>query len=67
VNSDPELRRDRERRLHNQRAFPLSFVTCACERGCLLCAHTGLVSRAESKLTAHREPAGSTLTGSPQT
>jgi hypothetical protein len=44
-----ELTRDREQRLLNQRAFPRSFVSCACEQGCLLCAHTGLVSRAEAK------------------
>ncbi len=40
-----ELTRDRERRLLNQSAFPRSFVHCSCERGCLLCAYSGLVSR----------------------
>jgi hypothetical protein len=50
-----ELRRDRKRRLLNQRAFPLSFVSCSCERGCLVCAYTGLVSRAEAKQIGHRD------------
>jgi len=45
---DDELTRDRERRLVNQSAFPRSFVSCSCEQGCLVCAHTGLVSRAEA-------------------
>ncbi|MEA2330452.1 MAG: hypothetical protein QOH58_590 [Thermoleophilaceae bacterium] len=44
-----ELTLDRERRLLNQSAFPRSFVSCSCERGCLWCAHTGLVSRAGAK------------------
>jgi hypothetical protein len=52
-----ELTRDRDRRLLNQSAFPRSFVSCSCERGCLLCAHTGLVSRAEAKQVHHRDPA----------
>ena len=53
-----ELTRDRERRLLNQSAFPRSFVSCSCEQGCLLCAHTGLVSRAEAKQqSGHRDPA----------
>jgi hypothetical protein len=52
-----ELTLDRERRLLNQSAFPRSFVSCSCERGCLLCAHTGLVSRAEAKQAGHRDPA----------
>ena len=51
-----ELTRDRERRLLNQSAFPRSFVSCSCERGCLLCAHTGLVSRAEASQIGHRNP-----------
>jgi hypothetical protein len=52
-----ELTRDRERRLLNQSAFPRSFVSCSCERGCLLCAHTGLISRAEAKQSGQRDPA----------
>jgi hypothetical protein len=55
-----ELTRDRERRLLNQSAFPRSFVSCSCERGCLVCAHTGLVSRAEAKQFGHRDPASTT-------
>jgi hypothetical protein len=54
---DDELTRDRERRLLNQSAFPHSFVSYSCEQGCLMCAHTGLVSRAEAKQFGHREPA----------
>jgi hypothetical protein len=57
VNAVNELTRDRERRLLNQRAFPLSFIDCSCERGCLVCAYTGLVSRAEGKQIGHRDPA----------
>jgi hypothetical protein len=52
-----ELTRDRERRLLNQSAFPRSFVSCSCEQGCVLCAHTGLVSRAEAKQSGDRDPA----------
>jgi hypothetical protein len=57
VNTAPDLKRDRERRLLNQNAFPFSFVKCSCERGCLVCAYTGLVSRAESKQVGHPAPA----------
>jgi hypothetical protein len=59
VNTATQLRRDHERRLHNQRAFPLSFVDCSCERGCLVCAYTGLISRAERKQMGHPEAARS--------
>ncbi len=52
-----ELTRDRERRLLNQRAFALSFVSCSCERGCLVCAYTGRVSRAEAKQIGPPDPA----------
>jgi hypothetical protein len=52
-----ELTRDRERLLLNQSAFPRSFVSCSCEQGCVLCAHTGLVSRAEAKQSGDRGPA----------
>jgi hypothetical protein len=51
VNAVNELTGDRERRLLNQRAFPGYFVNCPCERGCPVCAYTGLVSRAEGKQT----------------
>jgi hypothetical protein len=49
MNTPIEFTRDRERRLLNQRAFPKYFVRCACSSGCAVCAHTGLVSRAEAK------------------
>ena len=55
MNSAAELTRDRDRRLLNQQLFPFSFVKCSCELGCLVCAHTGFVSRAEAK--QHRDPA----------
>lgn len=42
-----ELKVDRDRRLLNQRAFPDCFIRCSCEKGCLVCAYTGLVSKAE--------------------
>jgi hypothetical protein len=44
-----ELQQDRERRLRNQRVYPFSFVSCSCQRGCAVCAYTGLISRAEAK------------------
>ena len=40
---------DRVRRLINQLAFRDCFVHCLCERGCAVCAHTGLVSKGEAK------------------
>ena len=49
MNATDEMRRDHRRRLQNQRAFPLRFVDCSCERGCLVCAYTGLVSRGQAK------------------
>jgi hypothetical protein len=52
-----ELSREGERRLHNQHAFPLYFVNCSCERGCAVCAYTGLVSRAEPKQRENVAPA----------
>ena len=53
MNVAAEVERDRQRRLLNQRSFPGSFVTCPCEGGCLLCAYTGLISKAEAKRTEH--------------
>jgi hypothetical protein len=41
-----ERTREQQRRLTLQRAFPLYFVDCSCERGCVVCAYTGLVSKA---------------------
>jgi hypothetical protein len=57
VNTVTELTRDHERRLLNQRALPSYFVDCSCERGCPVCAYTGLVSRAERKQTGQPGPA----------
>jgi hypothetical protein len=56
VNAVNDLTRDRERRLLNQLAFPRYFVNCPCERGCPVCAYTGLVSRAEGTQTGHVTP-----------
>jgi hypothetical protein len=47
-----DLKEDRRRRLDNQRQFRLYFVKCPCERGCLVCAYTGLVSKGHAKHTA---------------
>jgi hypothetical protein len=44
-----DMRNDRFRRLVNQRAFRDYFVYCSCERGCPVCAYTGLVSKGEAK------------------
>jgi hypothetical protein len=44
-----DMRNDRVRRLVNQRAFRDYFVYCSCERGCPVCAYTGLVSKGEAK------------------
>ena len=55
MNTSAELTRDRNRRLLNQRAFSSCFVSCQCERGCLVCADTGLISRVEAKLLLHRD------------
>jgi hypothetical protein len=42
---------DRERRLVNQRRFRHHFVKCLCERGCAVCAYTGLVSKGHARRT----------------
>jgi hypothetical protein len=55
---DFELRRDRDRRLLNQRAFPKYFVRCSCSSGCAVCAHTMFVSKAEAKQVGKREEQG---------
>jgi anti-anti-sigma factor len=44
-----EVNEDRSRRLVNQRQFPHLYVTCSCERGCYVCAYTGLVTKAHAK------------------
>ena len=43
---------DRDRRLVNQRQFRHLFVRCDCERGCAVCAYTGLVSKGHAKTSA---------------
>jgi hypothetical protein len=45
-----DVHEDRQRRLVNQRRFRHLFVKCLCERGCAVCAYTGLVSKGH----AHR-------------
>jgi hypothetical protein len=49
MNVAEDVRDDRFRRLVNQRAFRHYFVDCLCERGCAVCAYTGLVSKGEAK------------------
>ena len=46
-----EVNEDRRRRLVNQRLFRHYFVKCSCERGCLVCAYTGLISKGHAKHT----------------
>jgi hypothetical protein len=46
-----EVEEDRVRRLVNQRQFRHHFVKCPCERGCLVCAYTGLVSKGHARRT----------------
>jgi hypothetical protein len=52
-----ELSSDRTRRLLVQQTFPTFFVSCPCQRGCLVCAYTGLISKAEAKQAGRRNPA----------
>ena len=49
MNLADEMRDDRVRRMVNQGAFRDYFVDCLCERGCAVCAYTGLVSKGEAK------------------
>jgi hypothetical protein len=46
-----EIDDDHLRRLVNQRRFRHYFVACLCERGCLVCAYTGFVSKGHAKQT----------------
>jgi hypothetical protein len=50
MNLADDMRDDRIRRMVNQRAFRDYFVDCLCDRGCALCAYTGLVSKGQAKL-----------------
>ena len=43
------VREERRRRLANQRLFRQCYVKCSCERGCYVCAYTGLVTKAHAK------------------
>jgi hypothetical protein len=45
-----EVHEERSRRLANQRRFRHCYVRCSCERGCYVCAYTGLVTKAHAKL-----------------
>jgi hypothetical protein len=45
VTTIAEVKDDRRRRLINQRLFRHHFVRCSCDRGCLVCAYTRLVSK----------------------
>ena len=47
-----EVNEDRRRRLVDQRLFGHYFVKCSCERGCLVCAYTGLISKGHAKQTS---------------
>jgi hypothetical protein len=49
MNIAAEMRDDRVRRLINQRTFRDCFVKCLCERGCAVCAYTGLVSKGQAR------------------
>jgi hypothetical protein len=64
VTTTTDLNHDRLRRLANQRRFRQYFVKCPCERGCLICAYTGLVSTGHAKQTALPDKRRSNATGS---
>ena len=49
-----DLKHDHQRRLVNQRQFRRYFVNCRCERGCPVCAYTGLVSKGHARHTGVR-------------
>jgi hypothetical protein len=44
-----DVHEDRQRRLVNQRRFRHLFVKCPCDRGCAVCAYTGLVSKGHAR------------------
>jgi hypothetical protein len=48
VTIPPEVTEDRRRRLANQRMYRHCYVRCSCERGCYVCAYTGLVTKAHA-------------------
>lgn len=49
-----ELSEDRRHRLDNHREFRHYYVKCSCERGCYVCAFTGLVTKGHAKETPAR-------------
>jgi hypothetical protein len=44
-----EFDEERLRRLANQRLFRRYYVNCSCERGCFICAYTGLVTKGHAR------------------
>jgi hypothetical protein len=44
-----EVNEERGRRLANQRQLRHYYVKCSCERGCYICAYTGLVTKGHAK------------------
>lgn len=55
MDTDTDLTSDHGRRLLNQRAFPHYYVNCPCQRGCPLCAHTRLISKAQAQELGHQD------------
>jgi hypothetical protein len=51
VTIPPEVTEERHRRLANQRLFRHFYVKCSCERGCYVCAYTGLITKGHAKCT----------------
>jgi hypothetical protein len=46
-----EVTEEYRRRLANQRRFRHFYVRCSCERGCYVCAYTGLITKGHAKRT----------------
>jgi hypothetical protein len=46
-----DVNEEYRRRLANQRLFRHFYVKCACERGCYVCAYTGLITKGHAKRT----------------
>jgi hypothetical protein len=44
-----EFHEERRRRLANQLLFRRYYVDCSCERGCYICAYTGLVTKGHAR------------------
>jgi hypothetical protein len=58
-----DIGKDRRRRLANQALFRHYFVKCSCERGCPVCAYTGLVSRGHAKHARADQPGQDGVSG----